>query len=207
MIVYVESNFILEIALQQSQSSSAFHILHLAQQEKIALKIPCFALSEPFSTVMHRNGERKKVSNVLTETFNEIRRSKHHDQIEEHFAVMNVLKHVEQREWNNLHESIGQVLESSVSLPFDARCLKQALRFHEMYDLSPQDAIIYASILMDLQVQSYNEKKCFLSRDQKAFNQKDDRGIKAELEAYTCCHIGSFIRGFEYIQHTLKSAG
>lgn len=48
MIVYVESNFVLELALGQEQSASAEAILALAEAKKIELVVLGFALSEPF---------------------------------------------------------------------------------------------------------------------------------------------------------------
>jgi basic membrane lipoprotein Med (substrate-binding protein (PBP1-ABC) superfamily) len=51
MIIYVESNFALEIALGQEQSASAEAILSLAEQGKIALVFPGFALNEPLTTL------------------------------------------------------------------------------------------------------------------------------------------------------------
>ena len=205
MVIYVESNFILEIALQQEQSSYAISILEFAQQGKITLAVPGFALSEPFATIMHRNGERKEVLNTLIKTFNEIKRSKPHGQSMVHVnPVANILRNIEEREWDGLHEGVGQLLSIGISLPFDAKCWVQALLCREIYGLSSQDAIIYASIVIDLQTRSRDEKKCFLSRDSKAFGQDNDRVMKDELDTYNCRYIGSFAKGFDYIQHILR---
>ena len=51
MTVFVESNFVLEIALGQEQAAAAEAILQLAEHGTLNLRIPAFALSEPFSTV------------------------------------------------------------------------------------------------------------------------------------------------------------
>ncbi|HEV7235008.1 MAG TPA: hypothetical protein VGN15_02435 [Ktedonobacteraceae bacterium] len=45
MIVYIESNFILEMVLGQTQAPSAVHVLQLAESHKIELAFPSFALS------------------------------------------------------------------------------------------------------------------------------------------------------------------
>lgn len=57
MIVYVESNFVLELALGQEQAAFADAILNAAEAKKIELAFPSFALSDPFATVMHRRGD------------------------------------------------------------------------------------------------------------------------------------------------------
>ena len=63
MIVYIESNFILEIVLQQKEALAAEDILKLAESNKIELVFPSFALSEPFSTIMHIQSERRRWMN------------------------------------------------------------------------------------------------------------------------------------------------
>lgn len=208
MIVYVESNFVLEIALQQEQSSAAANILNLAAQGKITFAFPVFALNEPFSTIMHRNGERKKIANSLAGMLREISRSKPHERIIEHVdLIISALRGVESQEWGSLHKTVGQLLHNGTSLPLAAAHLEQAAMYRAKYDLASQDALIYASIVADMQVRPHDEEKCFLSRDRKAFGQDDDRGIKAELDSYNCRYIGNFMQGFEYIQNTLQSAG
>ena len=49
MIVYVESNFVLELALGQEGSVSAESILILAEQGDIEIVFSSFAISEPFA--------------------------------------------------------------------------------------------------------------------------------------------------------------
>ena len=58
MIVYVETNFVLEIAREQEQVESANQILILAEQGKIELAFPSFTISEPFSTIIRQRKER-----------------------------------------------------------------------------------------------------------------------------------------------------
>ena len=48
MIVYVESNFVLEVALGQEESPSAESILVLAESSKIELVFPGFSLKETY---------------------------------------------------------------------------------------------------------------------------------------------------------------
>ena len=47
MTAYVESNFVLEHALQQEQSDACNGILDLAASGRISLVAPAFSLSEP----------------------------------------------------------------------------------------------------------------------------------------------------------------
>ena len=51
MTVYVESNFVLELALQQEQCDSCLKIIDLATDQRITLAIPAFSLAEPHQTI------------------------------------------------------------------------------------------------------------------------------------------------------------
>ena len=65
MIVYVESNFILEIVLKQQHAASAEAVLQLAEMGKIDLAFPSFALSEPFATITRRERDQERLSKAI----------------------------------------------------------------------------------------------------------------------------------------------
>src|SRR5881394_3448686 len=46
LIAYIESNFVLELALEQEEAPAAQKILELAEKGRIELAFPTFALSE-----------------------------------------------------------------------------------------------------------------------------------------------------------------
>ena len=48
MIVYVESNFILELAYLQEEHEICEKILLLAEQERVSLLLPSFCVGEPY---------------------------------------------------------------------------------------------------------------------------------------------------------------
>jgi hypothetical protein len=73
MIVYVESNFLLEIALVQEQSVGAENILALAQSKKITLIVPAFALAEPYWTLRKNGDARRKLCNEVAREIKQLR--------------------------------------------------------------------------------------------------------------------------------------
>lgn len=81
MIVYVESNFFLEVALGQEQASPAEAILTLAEKGQIELTFPGFALSEPFATLMQRDRDRRRLRSSFTEMLHQLQRSEPHKQL------------------------------------------------------------------------------------------------------------------------------
>lgn len=78
MNVYVESNFVLEIALHQEQVRYAEKLLGLAKQGECQIFIPAFSLAEPFWTITWRGKERKESLNILIREQRNLGRSVKH---------------------------------------------------------------------------------------------------------------------------------
>jgi hypothetical protein len=51
MDVYVESNFVLEVALLQEQHESCEKIIELSEAAKAHLIVPAYSLVEPYETI------------------------------------------------------------------------------------------------------------------------------------------------------------
>lgn len=66
MIVYVESNFVLEIALLQEQHSACEALLELCVNGRIQILIPTYAMIEPFGALFRRRAERNVVKDRST---------------------------------------------------------------------------------------------------------------------------------------------
>jgi predicted nucleic acid-binding protein len=201
MIVYVESNFVLEIALEQEQSSSAEAILELAESNTIELAFPSFALSEPFSTIMHRNKERADLHQSLMVTLRQLQRSEPNKQtILDLQPLLIILKNAVNREFDLLHSTVARLLKNGKTVELNEPNLRQALVYQSQFDLRPQDSVIYSTLITDMQQRSHAEAKCFLSRDKEAFS--TNPAIRPELASYNCRYIGNFAQGLDFIKHT-----
>ena len=199
MIVYVESNFFLEVALGQEQASPAEAILALAESGKIQLAFPSFAFSEPFATVAQRDRERRRLRMSFIEMLKQLQRSEPHKQITSDLQhVPLVLTNIVKKEFDLLQLTVSRVLSVGKSIEIGASEFMQALAYQKSFDLSPQDSIVYAAMIADLQQRPPAEIKCFVSRNWKDF---DDSGIKFELATYKCRYISSFVQGLNFIQH------
>ncbi len=205
MIVYVESNFILEVALEQEQFASAEAILKLVEENKIKLAFPSFALSEPFATVMRRDKERSVLIESLTVTLRQLQRSEPDKQIALVLQPLLVLlqdaKDAVSGEFSRLHSTVARLLKIGTSIELDESTLEQAKNYQRLFNLKPQDSIIYSTIIADMQRRPHGEMKCFLSRDRKAFS--TNPGIRSELASYNGRYIGNFAQGLSFIQHEL----
>jgi len=204
VIVYVESNFVLEMALEQEQSSAARSILSLAESHQIELAYPNFVLSEPFENVLRARRERNTLQKSLVKVLNDLKRSEPHKQIMLDLELaINVLKDAHVRQIYLLYTVFGQLLCVGRCINIDASNFREASVYRDTLDLSPQDSIIYSAMVTDLKKQPEQEPKCFLSRDRKAFGHNGYRSIKSELEKHNCRYIDSFMQGLSFIQQKI----
>ncbi|MSQ14331.1 MAG: hypothetical protein EXR50_00490 [Dehalococcoidia bacterium] len=170
MIVYVESNFVLEIALGQEQALSAEAILSMAEDDSIDLAFPAFALSEPFSTITYHGAERQKLLSSLSQELGQLERSRAHQEVVSLLRPLPIiLTEIQKMETDRLESTVGQMLKVGRAINLSEMSFQQALLYGEDYSLSPQDAIIYSVILADIKEHPTQELKCFISRDKKGF--------------------------------------
>lgn len=75
MDVYVETNFVLELALVQEQQQSCQQLLNLAEVGTINLVLPAFSLTEPYETLIRREKNPRNLSQDLHRELSQIGRS------------------------------------------------------------------------------------------------------------------------------------
>jgi hypothetical protein len=72
MNVYIESNFVLEQALEQKQCDSCEQLIGMAYSGAFQLIIPAFSLSEPHGTLLNKKNARSRLENDLRPQLREI---------------------------------------------------------------------------------------------------------------------------------------
>jgi hypothetical protein len=65
LIVLVESNFVLELALEQEEAGHADAIVRLASERSIELVVPAWSLGEPYETLGRRTKDREATVRTL----------------------------------------------------------------------------------------------------------------------------------------------
>ena len=73
MNIYVESNFVLELALLQEQNASCEKILRLSEAGRSRLVIPAYSIAEPYETLKRRHGQRKQMKTELDAQLKQLR--------------------------------------------------------------------------------------------------------------------------------------
>ncbi len=214
MIVYVESNFVLEIALEQEQAIYAEQILAFAEAGKIELAFPSFALSEPFTTLYNRRVERRRQYDTFLKILQQIKRSEPLRQIALNVELLiGTLRETHKHDFEPLHVTVQRLLACGRQLETSLVGYQQALIYEKSLVLSPQDSIIYAMIIEDLKKRPPDEMKCFLSRDKRAFpdenvpleeteikdNVLSKSLIARELRTYECKYFVTLEKGLDFI--------
>jgi hypothetical protein len=73
--LYVESNFVLELALVQEQQASCEEIVRLGEARKVRLVLPAYSLVEPYETLVRRHRQRKKMKADLDAELGQLTRT------------------------------------------------------------------------------------------------------------------------------------
>lgn len=201
MDIYVESNFVLELALLQEQHQSCQELLDLAEINKIRLILPAFSLAEPYETLIRNNKKRQKLSEDLKKELSQLRRSRpYQEQIRTFEDTTAFLVSSQQEQKQKLDAVIKKILKVCQIIPLTAEILTEAIKYQSEYNLEPQDSIVYASVLEHMS-KTYERQRCFLNRNSKDF---DDPDIKESLNSYNCLMLFRFDNGIGYIKSKLK---
>lgn len=197
MNVYVESNFILEIALRQEESEPANSILEHANRGKINLFIPAFSLAEPFWTLTHRSKNRKESLDVLAREQRTLSRSSEWEGFAELLGqFIDQTSVIEETERNELEQISRDILTPAHVIEFSAPVFEAALSFSMQLGLGMQDAIVFASVHEHLANSTERTRSVFISRDRK------DLGnplITQRLRELGCSYVPTFGNGLELI--------
>ena len=200
MIVYVESNFVLEIAFAQEESEACDSIIELAEFGSINLFIPAISVSEPYEVVVRRTRHRLDLYNRLTLELTQLSRSRPYSQIvEQSQELVSLLISSGQDEKLRLDSTLSRILGCTGVLPINGETLVSAIEFQSRLNLSPQDSLVYAAVVTHLD-SAPTDPKCFLNRNSKDFLIQD---IDSQLESLGCQMIPRFAQGLEYIQRFL----
>lgn len=201
MDVYVESNFVLELALLQEQHESCQELLNLAQEKRIRLIVPAFSLAEPYETLIRNNKKRQKLSQNLRNEFSQLSRSlPYQEQISTFEDITAFLLRSQEEEKQRLQFAIEKMLKVCEIIPLTVDILTAAITYQSENYLEPQDSIVYASIVDHIS-KSGERLRCFLNRNSKDFDNPD---IKESLNVYGCLILFSFDDGISFVKSKLR---
>ena len=200
MNVYVESNFVLELALVQEQHASCEQILSLCEAGDIRIIVPAYSIMEPYETLVRRHLDRKRLKEALDRELQQLSRtSGYAQQLDGFQASTALLLDSAAEEIKRLEDLRSRLLACAGLIPLDTSILSEASRHQARHGLSAKDAIVYASVLSHLGSETAPQS-CFLTRD----TDFDDPDIVDELKATRCKLIPRFDSGLSYVSAQLS---
>ena len=201
MNVYVESNFVLELALLQEQSASGEAILRLGEERRVHLVVPAYALVEPYETLTRRHKQRREMKKDFDVELGQLARTATYtDRLNGLRDLTALLIQSADEAERRLEEVRSRLLNTAEVIPLDAAVLAASAAPRREHGLSPQDALVYAAVLSHLQ-RVRPAQSCFLNRDSKDFN---DPHIVEQLGRYSCKLFPRFDSGHQFILNALR---
>ncbi len=202
MNVYVESNFVLELALEQEQHESCEQLVKLASAGSVRLMVPAFSLAEPHDALISRDKPRRKLGNELKSHLDELGRSEQYRRVPDVFGhLTGILSAAGAMERDGLRRVLDWILRDAEIIPLNSDVLDKASDYQEReWGMPAKDSIVLASVQSHLE-DTLPSESCFLNRNTKDF---DNPGVRRVLEIYNCKFFGSFDDGLRYINSRLN---
>jgi predicted nucleic acid-binding protein len=198
--VYVETNFVLELVFQQEQCVSCEQILQLAETGRIKLVIAAYSLAEPHEKLSRQAKSRREIQQILdTELRQLARTTSYTTRINSIQDIANLLVQSNEDESQRFLYYRDRLLKNTEVIPLTADILTEAAICETPYDLKPQDALVYASVIFHL-YQNQPTVASFLNRNSRDF---DSPNIVNQLHKLNCRMIPRFDHGYDFIQSQL----
>jgi predicted nucleic acid-binding protein len=198
MNVYVETNFVLELAFVQDEHESCERILDSCEAGRAMLALPAFCLAESYETLIRRTKKRRRIRDDLDTELRELGRSRPYKQeIGAFQSVVGLLARSGDEEDQRLMSVLERISRVAKLIPLEADILLGVTPCREKYKLTPQDSVVYLSVLHDL-VSGGGVASCFINRNRKDF---DDPDIEQSLASRGCKMLFSFSKACQYVEH------
>jgi len=202
MTVYVESNYLLELAFEREQATDCAGILALAEGGRITLALPAFSVGECFERLGRRRSRRVNIRESLREEIRELGRSPTGAPLSGQLRTLSdALVAGADAEAHRYDAVLGRLLACATFIPLDADAIRDSLAARTTYDLSRQDAIILSCVFAHLAATT-PDRAVFINRNRRDFANHD---IVAALDARGCALKTEFRAGLAHVTAALDS--
>lgn len=186
MIVYVESNFVLELTFLQEDHESCLTLLGMAEAHAIDLVLPAFSVGEPYEALVRRTKQRRELHGRLRTEIGELSRSAPYQaSSRELLELTSILVRSGEEEKRRLDEALGRTLDTADVIPIGASTIRAAIAAQQSRNLAPQDAIVHLAEAPDAPSR-------VVTKNAKDFVNVD---IENELAAHNCRLLTKFSDG------------
>ena len=138
MVVYVETNFILEMGYQQAESEFCERIVELAENDQIVLTIPSFSIGESYETSYRREKERKSFADDLDRRRSQLSYSSDRDTLARHIqtVIETLLESIDQDN-RRLSRVLSRLTTSAEFISLSRSSLAMAQQFQNDMQMDP----------------------------------------------------------------------
>lgn len=193
--VYVETNFILELAFLQEEHEQCRSLLSLTTRSTNAeLILPAFCVAEAYEAFERKRRQRLELADRLREEVGQLARSKPYaDRHNDFVELTDLFRRSGEEQQRRLDRTLDEVLSASRLLPLERAETQKAVEYRRTRDLGSQDALVYASVIADLDARQ-PQSSCFITRNSKHFANPDIRD--GDLADRGCTLLTNFTDGF-----------
>ena len=199
MNVYVETNFVFELAFLREERENCDRILSLCEAGRASLVLPAFCIAESYEALIRRAKERKQIGIDVERELQQLRRSEpYRDQIDPlQNTIANLFVQSEVEEGKRLPAVLQRISRTVTLIPLDASIISSASSSPEKSVLKPQDLIVYLSVMRHLAAAGEVES-CFIAKD-KHFSDNPD--LVKTFANQGCKVFRSFSKACQYLEH------
>ena len=198
-LVYIETNFILEMAFLQEEHEHCDSLLWLAaERSNTELVLPVFCVAEAYEAFGRKRRERLELADRLRREVGQLARSRTYAHRHKDFVELtDLFRRSGQEEQGRLDRVLDEVLRIARLLPLERKITHEAVKFRKTRDLGTQDALVYASVISDLD-KLKPKSSCFITRNPKDFANPDIRD--GDLADRGCTLLTNFTDGYGYVK-------
>jgi predicted nucleic acid-binding protein len=196
MRVYAESNFLLEVALEQEELTECRDLLDQATAKRISLVIPAVSLFEPYYKVAGNGKRRRDLAQQVEAQTREFGRTKAFEESSQKLRdLIRLFAESEKSEQAGLSSVLETVVKACEVIPLTSDVVTRAISdVRPRLGLEFPDALVYASVLEHLETAT-TDNSCFITKNAKDFGDPD---IEKELGALECKVLFKFHDGLGY---------
>lgn len=194
--LYVESNFVLEVVLDQEERELCERLLSAAAEGAVQLVLPAFCIAEPLETLGRRHRDRRQLQLGLQAELTQLRRSEAYSEelTQADDVIVSLLVRSREEDVERLESLYSRVVDACVLAPLNRDVIRSAFRLGREFDLDPPDAFVLASVLAH--VESEPATAAFVTKNTKDF---DDPELRELLEQRECKLLNSFGEALGYV--------
>lgn len=202
MNVLVETNFVLELVFSRDKFLACRALIDLAETRQIQLMLPAYCMVEPYEAIIRRRKSRVQAHELLTREVREITRSTHFVEPANQLAALTgLLIQVGQDEQQELRNVLSKLLQVASIIELKSAILTESLVWQDEKSMSPQDAVVFSSILSALR--AHGGPACFITKNSKDFS---DPAIEEALSPFGCELLFDFERGLNLVRKKIGAA-